>query len=101
MNPCRIYCAMIDATLTPGEYQMGEISLCEYSEEWDGDVRGYVENIMDGDPEICGDGALGAVRQNFGGLDPVPGSILVVCSDGEPKAVYWASKTLAGWVAWA
>ena len=97
MKKIFIYTAQISETLTEGEYQMGETDQCEYGEEWSGDVRGYIENSLDGDLDIHGEAALGNVRQNFGGLDPIPGSIYVVCCDGEPESVYWASDVRASW----
>ena len=94
-----IYYAMVSPCVsTEGEYQMEEISLCEYGAEWNGDVRGYVENAVD-DADLRGEEALAKVRQNFGGLDPVPGSVFVLCRDGAPAEVYWASSVRAGWVA--
>lgn len=98
MSKIYIYSAAISPCYsTNGEYEMGETDLCEYGDEWNGDVRGYVENLYDFEPEIHDETALSAVRQNFGGLDPLPGSILVVFHDGEPEAVYWASAIRAGW----
>ena len=91
-----IYQAEVAETLTDGEYQMEEISLCEYSDDWNGDVSGYLDNIYGGEADIRGE-ELGAVRQNFGGLDPVEGSIRVVCYGGKPSIVYWASAKLASW----
>ena len=92
-----IYCAEITpCSNTYGEYEMGEISLCEYGAEWNGDVRGYIENAID-DADIHDEGMLGVVHQNFGGLDPVPGSIYVLLSNNKPIEVYWASTVRAGW----
>lgn len=93
MTSIDIYVAGISETLTDGEYQMGEISTCEYGEEWDGNVQGYVENMMDGDElEMRGEEELGRVQQNFGGLAPIPGSIVVLCREGKPVEIYWASS---------
>lgn len=102
MRKIYIYSAMISPCVsTDGEYQMDETDLCEYGDEWRGDVRGYIENLYaehcDSEPEIRDESALGPVRQNFGGLDPIPGSILVVYHDGAPESVYWASEELASW----
>ena len=98
-----IYTSTItSSTNTRGEYDMGEISICEYGEEWNGDVTGYIENLladadMLDDSEIHDEGMLGNVRQNFGGVDPIDGSIRVIFYKGEPSAVYWASSVKADW----
>lgn len=96
-----IYSAMISPCIsTDGEYQMQDTDICEYGDEWNGDVRGYVENLYADcgiEPEILGEEALGNIRQNFYGLDPIPGSIMVIFHDGKPDSVYWTSTELAGW----
>ena len=87
-----IYMAGINQSLTNGEYQMGEINKCEYGDEWDGDVMGYVENMLEDDSlEIYDEKELGRIQQNFGGLDPIPGSIVVLLRENEPIEIYWAS----------
>lgn len=94
-----IYRADVTDPFTNGDYQMGEVSLCEYGDEWRGDIGGYLDNLYDGEADIRGEEALGAVRQNFGGLDPAAGTIRVVCHDGKPDIVYWVSGKLADWAA--
>lgn len=97
MKKIYIYCADVYDQFSNEDYQMQEINLCEYGETWDGNVRGYIENADNGEIEIRDESALHNIRQNFGGLDPLPGSIAVTYRDGEPMEVYWASEKLAGW----
>lgn len=95
----RIYYAGIDATTTENEYTMTEISAADHGEEWNGDTLGYVQNMdLDSDYTVGSDADLGNVHQNFGGLDPIPGSIVVLLQDDAPVLVYWASEITASWL---
>lgn len=92
MSTINIYCAAVEPTMTEGEYQMQEVEACEYGEQWNGDVRGYIENLYESDYEyeLHDEGALGNIHQPC--FDPIPESICVVYHAGEPVAVYWASR---------
>lgn len=95
----RIYFAGIDATTTENEYTMTEISAADHGEEWNGDTLGYIQNLdIDSDYTIGSENDLGNVHQSFGGLDPIPGSIIVLLQDDVPVLVYWASEVTASWL---
>ena len=72
--------------------QMGEIMEAEYGEEWDGNVYGYLQNIIDEFPEdteiLEGPQHIpGDVQQNF---TNDPQNICVVFCNREACQVYWS-----------
>lgn len=87
----KIYYAMVEPTLTDGEYQMQESTVCEYGEEWNGDVRGYVENLGIDADSIEGGAALGNIHQPSS-WNPIPGSVCVLMNNNEPVEIYWAEE---------
>lgn len=89
----KIYNATIHFDTSDNTYEMGEISECEYSDSWKGDVAGYIENLdIDSDYTMEGESALYNIRQQYGSHDPITGSIHVLIIDKQPAEIYWASE---------
>lgn len=91
----RIYYAGIDPAAAGNEYAMtAEIFSADHGEEWNGNTLSYLENMDMADFYDFGtENDLGNVHQNFGGFDPIPGSIVGLLQCGDPVIVYWASET--------
>lgn len=88
----KIYCSNVMPTNTDNEYQLVEVNECEYSEEWDGNVVGYIYNLLDGgDYEIIENPDLGNINHSMMVSDNSPKNIVLLADkDGTPLEVYWA-----------
>ena len=88
----KIYCSNVMPTNTNNEYQLIEVNECEYSEEWDGNVVGYIYNLLDdGDYEIIENPDLGNIRHGVMISNDVPKNIVLLADyEGTPLEVYWA-----------
>ena len=89
----KIYCSNVVATNTDGEYQLVEVNECEYSEEWDGDVSGYVTNAIEDWDEytLIENPDLGNIHHSVMVSDEgCENVVLLERKDGTPVEVYWA-----------
>lgn len=80
-----IYYAMISPTTTEGEYQVGEHCVAEYGLGWNGNVYGYLDNMLD-DPEIISSTYDGAIYDIPDGED-----YHYLIYDGKPFQMFWAA----------
>lgn len=65
-------------------YRWTESSEAECGNEWNGDVRGYIENAAEGEPQFLenGDGFT---------IENLPAGALILADDnGEPREIWWA-----------
>jgi len=89
----KIYCSRIEPTSTEGEYQLVEVNECECSEEWDGNVTGYVFNAIEDWDEytLIENPDLGNIRHNVMVSGEGPENVVMLArKDGTPVEVYWA-----------
>ena len=88
----KIYCSNVMPTNTDNEYQLIEVNECEYSEEWDGNMVGYIYNLLDdGDYEIIENPDLGNIHHSVMISDDAPKNIVLLADkDGTPLELYWA-----------
>lgn len=69
-------------------YMWTESSECDYARDWDGDVRGYLENAdwFDADEMAL----VPACNCN---IDNIPSNdALVIIRNGVPEAMFWAAE---------
>lgn len=89
----RIYYSRVESTYTDNEYQLVEVNECEYGEEWDGDVIGYIMNVIE-DPDsyvIIENPNLGNIHHSAMVSDGnVENIVLLASKDGTPLEMYWA-----------
>ena len=89
----RIYCSQVETTNIDGEYQLVEVNECEYGEEWDGNVAGYVFSAIEDWDEytLIENPDLGNIHHGVMVSNEGPENVvMLVRKDGTPVEVYWA-----------
>lgn len=69
------------------EWQWVEKRKAEYGTEWDGDVNGYVENLID---NVNGDAGDDVISIGNATVHNLPADAIIVFCDGQPHEIYWA-----------
>ena len=93
--PKLIYSSAVTPALTEGEYQMSELTACDYSESFAGDVAAYILQNVDLDDLgliLCEDDNRGDIRQNYGPYSPKNICVLRRAADNAPVSVYFAAE---------
>lgn len=84
----KIMSANLTTTNTDNEYQWIECNEEEYGREWNGDVLGYVQNLLD-DPDNIMDTFEGAIHN-------LPHGAVIVGYEGLPHSIFWAEDVEDG-----
>lgn len=88
----KIYYAGLNYNVCDETYEMIDSTECEYGDEWNGDVQGYIENLdIEEAYTLEDESALGNIHQPST-WNPIPGSIYVMMINGEPSEIYWATE---------
>lgn len=89
----KIYFAQLQPTGTTDmdgnicEWQWAEKSKAEYGAEWNGDVQGYVENLIE---NVNGDEGHKVLSLGNTTVHNFPVGALILLHDGVPGEIYWA-----------
>lgn len=82
-----------DTTDTTGNYcewQFGETSVEEYSDEWNGDVRGFVENLID--ERLSDDDTSCAISEEPFTIQNQPEGAIVLTLNGTPDSIFFPAE---------
>ena len=72
------------------EWELGESSVEEYSEDWNGDVRGYTQNLID--DLYADDDTSSAISDEPFTIHSQPEGAIVVTLNGTPDSIFFPAE---------
>lgn len=72
------------------EWELGESSVEEYSEDWNGDVRGYTQNLID--DLYADDDTSSAISDEPFTIQNQPEGAIVLTLNGTPDSIFFPAE---------